>query len=336
MSPLLSVLALVTPLGVASAALLSPTLEQAASSTLDELEPEALESLIEGLAKTIEDNYVFEDIAKQIGAKLRENMWEGRYEVKSLGHLAGLLTTDLRSVNNDLHLGVRVIPEDSPSRGEGDAEEARRQRLERARRSNYGFAKVEILEGNVGYLDLRGFSSPDIAGDTAVAAMAFLANSDAVIIDLRRNGGGDPSMVQLLTSYFFAEPTHLNSFQWRGEETITQFWTLPHVPGKKMVDVPLFVLTSARTFSAAEEFTYNLRNLERATIVGETTGGGAHPGGTHRVDGLLSVFIPGGRAINPISGTNWEGTGVEPHVAVPADKALDEALRQVRKLDNPQ
>ena len=161
--------------------------------------------------------------------------------------------------------------------------------------------------------------------------MGFLANVDALIIDLRQNGGGSPSMIQLLSSYFFEEPTHLNSFERRGQEQIDQFWTLPHVPGKKLLDVPLFVLTSPSTFSAAEEFTYNMKNLGRATIIGQTTGGGAHPGGTHAVGGLISVFVPDGRAINPITGTNWEGTGIAPHVPVQGTGALDEARRLARK-----
>jgi len=241
------------------------------------------------------------------------------------------LTRDLRSVNNDLHLGARPISAEQRRQEETDPEEARRQRLDEARRHNYGFAKIEILDGNIGYLDLRSFAPAHLGGDTAVAAMGFLANVDALIIDLRRNGGGSPSMIQLISSYFFEESTHLNSFEMRGQKQIDQFWTLPHVPGKKLVDVPLFILTSSSTFSAAEEFTYNMKSLERATIIGQTTGGGAHPGGTHDVEGIISVFVPDGRAINPITGTNWEGTGIEPHVIVKGAGALDEARRLARE-----
>ena len=317
------------PLGPSPApsAVATPSVSQPA----DELEPEQLEQLINSLAELIEQTYIFEDVAKSIGERLRQQLWDGRYEGISLETLAGRLTQDLRSVNNDLHLSARPVTPADQTLNDLNPEELERRFLERARRSNYGFAKVEILQGNVGYLDLRGFTNTRLGGETAVAAMGFLANVDALIIDLRQNGGGSPSMVQLLTSYFFEEPTHLNSFQNRGQEQIDQFWTLPHVPGKKLVDTPLFVLTSPRTFSAAEEFAYNLKNLERATIVGQTTGGGAHPGGTHLVGGLLDVFVPDGRAINPITGTNWEGTGIEPHVAVQGGAALDEAWRLARE-----
>ena len=154
----------------------------------------------------------------------------------------------------------------------------------------------------------------------------LLRNTDAMIIDLRFNTGGSPAMIQLITSYLFkSNPIHLNSFYWRPSDEKSQTWTLPHVPGKRSPDTPVYVLTSPSTFSAAEEFSYNLKNLERATLVGETTGGGAHPGGPIRATDRFTVWVPIGRAINPITNTNWEGTGVTPHIEVPASKALEAA-----------
>jgi hypothetical protein len=295
-----------------------------------ELEPEKLEGLVEALATKIEDLYVFPDVAHQIGAKLRERLYAGAYEGVGLETLTVRLTTDLRSVNNDKHLGVSPLRPRQQERAPDPAQQDREFRAE-MRRSNYGFQKVEILDGNIGYLELSGFASLELGRDTAAGAMAFLANVDALIFDLRRNGGGDPTMIQFLTTYLLAERTHLNSFEWRGRDGLEEFWTFDEVPGKRLVDVPVFVLTSSSTFSAAEEFTYNLRNLERATIVGATTGGGAHPGGGHEIAGLIGVFIPQGRAINPITKTNWEGVGVEPHVKVPAEQALDAAKREAAR-----
>jgi len=194
------------------------------------------------------------------------------------------------------------------------------------RLGNFGFNEVKILEGNIGYLDLRSFQDPSYAGDTAVAAMNFLSNSDAIIIDLRQNGGGSPQMIQLISSYLFeSEPVHLNNFYWRPTDSHEQTWTLPHVTGKRNPDVPVYVLTSNRTFSAAEEFSYNLKNLERATLVGETTGGGAHPGGTQIATDRFQVWVPSGRAISPITKTNWEGTGVSPHIVVKQALAFNTA-----------
>ena len=256
----------------------------------------------------------------------------GKYDkIENVNAFAQALTGDLRSISHDKHIRVTYSPETvkmiraGSSRSAEDREKARKANIERQRQGNFGFRKLEIMEGNIGYLDLTGFTGLDEAAETIIAAMNFLANSDAVIIDLRNNGGGDPYTIQIISSYFLDETTHLNSFEWRGEDTIRQFWTLPYVPGKKMYDIDLFILTSSRTFSAAEEFTYNLKNLDRAIIVGETTGGGAHPGGNRIVDDYFLVWVPGGRAINPVTKSNWEGTGIEPHIKVGQAQALEKA-----------
>jgi hypothetical protein len=292
-------------------------------------------AIIDSVAKALNDVYVFPDVAKKMENEIRHNLRTKAYkDLKTYEEFARQLTLDLYEIAKDRHLHVdfypdqdfRFIDEDSLS-----AEEHRRM-MEYMRQSNYGFQKLEHLAGNVGYLDLRAFNDAKWAGETAIGAMRFLANSDAVIIDLRWNGGGSPSMIQLISSYFFDEPVHLNSFYIRDEDRIKQFWTHSHVEGSRMTDVDLYVLTSPRTFSAAEEFTYNMKNLERATIVGETTGGGAHP--VRRVafpDLKVSMSLPFGRAINPISGTNWEGTGIEPHMEVPEADALNVAHMEALK-----
>lgn len=289
--------------------------------------------MVEQLAKALNAHYVFPEVAKKMEASLRQKLRAGAYD--KLGHageFAAVLTSDLQEVSKDKHLSVHYAPTPPPRPDEAAGREERRRQLASL---NFGFAKVERLAGNVGYLDLRAFVGAEVAGETAVAAMNFLAHSDALIIDLRQNGGGEPSMIQLITSYFFAEPTHLNSFYIREGNTTEQFWTSAHVSGKRMTDVPIYVLTSKRTFSAAEEFSYNLKNLKRATLVGETTGGGAHPVKSQYLgDVKLLAFVPFGRAVNPITGTNWEGTGVAPDLQVPAEKALEaahvDALKKLR------
>lgn len=281
--------------------------------------------ILDGVVAALHATYVFPEVAVKMEEHVRARLAAGAYDgLGSLTDFTAALTEDLRSVSKDLHLGVGWAPE-PPGEGPSPAEQQARFAAE-LRRDNYCFEKVEHLSGNVGYLRFDCFADAGLAGATAVAAMGFLSGSDALIVDLRWNGGGSPSMIQLLSSYLFAEPTHLNSFYIREGDRTEQFWTQAHVVGQRMVDVPVYVLTSGRTFSAAEEFTYNLRNLERATIVGETTGGGAHPVNGHPIAGYpVRVSVPFGRAINPVTGTNWEGTGVEPHVAVPADQALARA-----------
>ncbi len=283
--------------------------------------------VIEAAAAALAAQYVFPDVGSRMADLVRTNLESGAYDAMSDPRaLADTLTSDLRSVSKDRHLGVVFAPERirqmrAQDETQKDADRRARERLERF--SNYAFREVRLLPGNVGYLKFDGFSEGDGAFRVAVGAMAFLASSDALIIDLRENGGGSPQMIQLLSSYLFdGEPTHLNSFYYREGDKTEQTWTLPYVPGTRRPDVPVFVLTSARTFSAAEEFTYNLKSLERATIVGETTGGGAHPVRPEILTDRFLLRVPFARAVNPITKGNWEGTGVEPDVKVPAGEAL--------------
>ncbi|MBN1272922.1 MAG: S41 family peptidase [Candidatus Aminicenantes bacterium] len=296
------------------------------------LTPELKAEVVEGVGKLLADNYIYTETAKKMEEHILQQLKEGKYnDVTNVDEFARVLTQDLRSISKDKHIRVGFSPEAvksiraRESISEEEREKERKERLEEARQRNFSFQRVEIREGNIGYLDLRGFTGYPEASETIIAAMNFLANANAVIIDLRNNGGGSPFAIQIISSYFLEEHTHLNSFKWRHEDTIRQFWTERYVPGKKMYDTDLYILTSRRTFSAAEEFTYNLKNLKRATIVGETTGGGAHPGGSRIVNDYFLVWVPSGRAINPITKSNWEGEGIEPHISVPEEKALEKA-----------
>jgi hypothetical protein len=287
----------------------------------------ARSAVIEDALKKLNDYYVFPETAKKMEEAVRDRIARKEYDqITSAKMLATTLQSHLQEVSHDKHLRVmysaRPTPPETERRQPGPDEQARE--LEFLRTINFGFEKVERLPGNVGYLDLRGFLPAQLGAETVVAAMNFVANTDALIIDLRRNGGGDPAMVALISSYLFgAEPVHLNDLYFRPDNSTHQWWTLPYVPGKRYGEKKeVYVLTSKRTFSAAEEFTYNLKNLKRARIVGETTGGGAHPGGGRRINEHFAIWVPSGRAINPISKTNWEGTGVTPDVEVPADHAL--------------
>jgi C-terminal processing protease CtpA/Prc len=215
---------------------------------------------------------------------------------------------------------VKLPPEDQKPTPEQDM-----QYQKMLERTNCAFQKVEILSHNIGYLKLNAFLDPTRCGATLVAAMNFLAHVDAIIFDLRQNGGGDPKMVATVSTYLFDKPTHLNDLYNRKEDSTTQYWTLPYVPGAILAGKPAFVLTSKATFSGAEEFAYDLKNLKRATIVGEITGGGAHPAMGRRIDDHFIIGVPFARAINPISKTDWEGRGVEPDVSVKADDALEKA-----------
>jgi C-terminal processing protease CtpA/Prc len=195
------------------------------------------------------------------------------------------------------------------------------------RRIHCGFQRTERFEPAIGYVKLDMFGPTEVCEAEATAALGTLGDVQALVFDLRDNGGGHPAMVAFVASYVFDKRTHLNDLYARKTNKTTEFWTRPDVLGKKYPDVPVFVLTSSRTFSGAEEFTYDLKTRKRATIVGETTGGGAHPTDFKRIDDHFAVMVPFARAVNPVTKTDWEGTGVEPDVKVPAEQALDVAKK---------
>lgn len=271
-------------------------------------------STVSAAAAAIEENYVFPEIGRRIADHLRAREAAGAYaRLEETAELARVLTEDIQSVNGDKHL--RVF----------NAAAAR----QRAARSPTPVARTEVLPGNIGYLDLRVFSPLSLAADDIARAMQSLAGTRALIIDARRHRGGAPDTVAFFCSYLFGDrPVHLNSLYYRATESVTDFFTDPTVPGPRFgPDKPVYVLTSRFTFSAGEELCYNLQTRGRATLVGETTGGGANPGGTHRLPGGLVIFVSNGRAINPVTGTNWEGVGVKPEVAASAAEAFATAYR---------
>lgn len=288
-------------------------------------------------AALLDSFYVFPDVAKRMGDTARAHLARGDYDTYDSGPaFAARLTDDFTAVAHDKHLNVRYVarglPAPPPETGTPrtpTADEIARDRRE-AEESNCSFEKVERLDGNVGYLRFDGFDDVELCAPTVAAAMTFLSGTRAMIIDLRQNGGGSPKMVALIASYLFDKRTHLNDLWTRQTNATEEFWTSDSVAGRRFGGTkPVFVLTAARTFSGAEEFTNNLKVLKRATIVGETTGGGAHPVRGRRIDDHFLIGVPFARAINPVTHTNWEGVGVEPDVKVPAGDALKTALRLV-------
>jgi len=293
-----------------------------ANASAQELDDAARTEVVDALIEQLDRAYVFPETATLMAADLRSRLSAGEYDaIVDIGAFATRLTTDLQSISRDKHLRVRSgAPPAPPSGSAGSAPPAS------------PFGKTERL-GEIAYIEITTFAMPpDTVREAVRDVMSEAADARAIIIDLRRNGGGTPGLVALISSYLFDdERVHLNSLYWRPTDTTQDFYTDPSVDGARFGGTkPVFVLTSGRTFSAAEEFTYNLQTRKRATVVGETTGGGAHPGGVVRLPHGLSVFVPSGRAINPITGTNWEGTGITPDVPVPADEALDTALALAR------
>ncbi|ROT31281.1 S41 family peptidase [Micromonospora sp. HM5-17] len=282
---------------------------------------------IEEALALLRTGYVLPERAARAVEEIRARRAAGAYDGLADEALAERLTADLFAICADRHLRVRLRDETlAAATTEADRAAARHTQM---RLDNYGIARVERLDGNVGYLDLRMIAEAGAGGRAIAAAMELVAHTHALIVDLRRNRGGSPNGVIFWTSYFFPDDqTHLNSIHDRESGTTRQYWSLAYLPGERYLDRPVFVLTSGTTFSGGEEFCYNLQAQGRATLVGETTRGGAHPTRVVPITPTLEITVPYARSVNPVTGTNWEGTGVEPDVPVPADQAYDVAYRR--------
>jgi hypothetical protein len=284
---------------------------------------------IDAIGKQLTEHYVYPDVATKMIQSVHEHQEHGDYNSITDGNeFADALSRDLRSVSHDQHLFVGYDPYLTPEvagfptgpHEPSPAEQARfRTMLEH---QNCTFSKLEILNHNIGYIKFDAFPPAEFCGPTVVAAMSFVANADALIFDLRENHGGDPSMVDFMVSYLFRQPTHINDLAARDDNETHQYWTLPWVPGQRFIDKPVYVLTSHGTFSGGEEFTFDLKTQKRATIVGEVTGGGAHPVRGMPAGDHFTIGVPFARPINPVTKGDWEGTGVEPDVKVSAADAL--------------
>src|SRR5436190_6353111 len=292
------------------------------SATPATVEKSERDSVIEALATKLSAGYVLPEAVGRIIQALRSANSVGEFDGKAPQEFADAIGQTLRNASHDKHFAVFYQP--APTVSPGAATRA----VETRERLNFGFGKLERLRGNVGYLELVNFSDfRQQSADTASALLSTLANFDAIILDLRRNSGGNDPMMAFIATYFFdTTPVHVNDIYWRDTNETSQFWTMAFVPGRRSARQPLYILTSASTFSGAEEFCYSLQNLKRALVVGETTGGGAHSSrGPQRLTPSFTAIIPVGRSISPITKTNWEGTGVTPDIKTSADASLSVA-----------
>lgn len=292
-------------------------------------------AVLKAAADLLAARYVFPDKGKALAAQLRADARTDRFARSTDPKaFAKQVTERLRTLSGDGHLGLdystKALPEEAAA-AEADHAAAETERWYGAH-INHGFESVARLDGNIGYLDLRVFAPPAIAGDVAAAAMTLLAQSDALIIDLRKNGGGHGALGLLMAAYLFdGEPRPMSGVYDRPSDKLTPSVTPGWVPGRRIgPDKPVYILTAKRTFSAAEAFAYDLQALKRATIVGERTGGGAHPFEYRRVHPHFILSLAEARSVNPITGANWQGSGVTPDVPVPADRALEKALELAR------
>ncbi len=290
------------------------------------------QQIITTLINKLEQGYVFPEKAVQIGKMLRRNQQQNFYKNNtSMDEFAATLTTQLQQETGDKHLRIEVSEEVISVTDNATEESARKaHELEMWRAHNFGIEKIERLRFNIGYFKLTAFAPVKEVGPLLASAMNLLNNMDSLIIDLRGNFGGSEQTVQLLASYFLDQRTHLlNMYKREGNRT-EQSWSSDYVEGSRFgQEKDLYLLIDKNSFSAAEDFSYTMKNLRRAILVGENTGGAANSGDMVRLNDNFSLFLPTGRGISPITLTNWEGKGVDPDVRVPAEEALNKAQKLI-------
>lgn len=302
---------------------------------------------IDQLAALLPERYAYKEIGPKLQNLLLQNLQAGKYaRYSSPADFSAAVTKDMRSLNPDRHLALNYNPEEAaPSQSVSQQitpEERARQATVFNRQMNYGFRDVRFLNGNIGYLKFDYFDSYlDYSRSVVDASMEFFVNCDALIIDLRENGGGSGEMVGYIAGFFFQERTLTGTSYNRLTDTSSEEFIVPQSKEKLLRDIDIYVLTSKATISAAEALAYNLKYLRNAKIVGETSAGAANPGRVTRLNNLFTAFIPNRHGKHITTGTNWEGTGVPLDISCSAEDALRiariDALTKLRqKAANPQ
>lgn len=325
---------------------------QIRQEVLGNQKPFNIQDSVHRVCACLEENYIFPSVAEKCSNYLRSELQQGAYDaISDPDTFAQAVTADLRLLSEDNHIEIKAKCAHGPIHPETEEVE-----IAYLKSITYGLGTynnllsigfIKELPEHVGYLEVHGFQAvnkndaeynkfPNAVLQTrnAVAkAMEEISvkKPKSIIIDLRNNGGGSPYGVQLLSSYFLPANTPLNTIRWRKKDgmSIEESNTLPYedIPKEnRLIDIPLYILTSHRTFSAGEEFANNMKALNRATLIGEVTRGGANPGRSHQLNDLFEIFIPDGQSINPHNGSNWEGIGVIPDLFVSANEALDLSL----------
>jgi len=303
------------------------------------LTPEIKRQTVEDLASLLPERYAYKDMGPKLQKLLRDNLKAGKYDRFTTPlEFSEAITNDLRSLQADRHLALNYNPEapaTSPSPGPASTpqpvlpEERARRASEFNRQMNFGFKDVRFLYGNVGYLKFDYFDSYlDYSRPVVDAAMGFFRNSDVLLIYLRENGGGSGEMVNYIAGFFLKERVHSGSSYNRLTDSSTEEYIDPQPREKQLGDMPLYILTSKNTISAAEALTYHLKYLRGAVVIGEASAGAANPGRVMRLNNLFTAFIPNRHGIHIVTKTNWEGTGVPVDIAVPPDDALRVAKLQ--------
>lgn len=293
--------------------------------------------LVETIIEKLTDGYVFPERSAQAATLLRANLASDIYQTLVGPELCDRISADLLETCADKHLRLIWHESAQASHNEEHLVAALRERF---RLENNGIRRVEQLPGNIGLIEITIIPEVKAAAATFAAALQLVEYTYALILDLRGALGGAPDGVAFFNSFLFADgEVHLSDIVEGGPQgTTRQFWTVSYLPGPRYIGRPVYVLTSSKTFSGGEALAYDLQAPGRATVVGEVTRGGAHPSIVLSLGEHIELRLPVARSVNPVTGSNWEGIGVQPDISTPAENALKVAYHTALKAvaDNPE
>lgn len=288
--------------------------------------------LIEKIGVLIKEHYVFPDLGARYGREILSLSQSGKFaDVSNPKEFGEKVTQALQELTKDKHFLFRLVEKSDLGEDEEGSLHHPVRYFRLGEKEHLGIFRLDWIDGEIGYLDYRRFYYQSEAKKMLLGAVNFLSPANAIIIDLRENRGGGGNLIPWMCSYFLPHPTQLTGTYYRNDDVTEEWWTMEDIEGKRLLDVPLFLLIGKNTFSAAEYLAYDLKVRKRATLVGEPTGGGAHSVDLYPVGERFEIYIPTARAVNPVTGTNWEGTGVFPDVQVPSEKALETAVELAKK-----
>lgn len=295
-------------------------------------------AVIAALTAALDQQYVFPEKAAAIGKQLRARQQAGAYDRFDRGAaFAQALTDDMAALVHDKHLAVRYQSDPVPPGDGGPPDATDDAEAAEMRYANYGVREARRMRSNLGYLAFQMFGRPaTLAADKLAAAMRLVADTQALIVDLRECRGGDTDTVTLAQSYFFPPDTHLLDLYERPTGETTAARAAADLAGPRYAaDRPVFVVIGEGTASGCEAFAYVLQARKRATVVGGHSAGAAYFGGPRRLGDHFLAFVPVGLPIEPITHGDWEGGGVIPTIAAPPDEAVAAAERAILELLEP-